>query len=125
MIEASSDAEVQQIRDVSRRIVLQLVGMPGFLSFQGAVVGRRLTTVTLWESPEAARQIMREGNHKQASSEMFGGKIGRAFHASNWTLERMGELWVRCEGCRKLRDARAETSCTCGTDEVNHRPAYW
>jgi steroid delta-isomerase-like uncharacterized protein len=114
MIEARTDDEVQQIRDTSRRIMLQLRGMPGFLSFQGAVIGRRLTTVTLWESREAQRQVMREANHKQASFEMFGGSVGAAFHASSWTLEQMGELWVRCEGCGKLRDGRAQAECRCG-----------
>ena len=62
MIEARTDDEVLQIRETSRRIMLQLRGMPGFLSFQGAVIGRRLTTVTLWESREAQRQVMREAN---------------------------------------------------------------
>lgn len=124
MIDARSDAEVQQIRDASRRIMVALVGMPGFLSFQGAVVGRRLTTVTLWESREAARQVMREGNHKQASADMLGGSIGGAFHSSVWGLEHMGELWLRCEGCGGLRDARTATVCQCGAP-VEQRPAFW
>ncbi len=124
MIEARTDDEVQQIRDTSRRIMLQLRGMPGFVSFQGAVIGRRLTTVTLWESREAQRQVMREANHKQASSEMFGGSVGSAFHASSWTLERLGELWVRCQGCGKLRDGRVQAECRCGV--VAMAPlAYW
>lgn len=124
MIEARTDEEVQQIRDTSRRIMLQLRGMPGFLSFQGAVIGRRLTTVTLWESPEAHRQVMREANHKQASSDMFAGTVGSAFHASSWTLERMGELWVRCPACGKLRDGRTQAECRCGA-AAGGRPAFW
>jgi steroid delta-isomerase-like uncharacterized protein len=124
MIEARTDDEVQQIRDTSRRIMLQLRDMPGFLSFQGAVIGRRLTTVTLWESREAQRQVMREVTHKQASSDMFGGSVGSAFHASSWTLERLGELWVRCEGCGKLRDGRAQAECRCGA-AAKVPLAYW
>jgi steroid delta-isomerase-like uncharacterized protein len=105
MIEARSDEEVQQIRDTSRRIMLQLPSMSGFLSFQGTIVGRRLSTVTLWETRESARQVMREANHQQASSAMFAGAVGRAFHSSTWALERLGELWVRCTQCGALRDA--------------------
>jgi steroid delta-isomerase-like uncharacterized protein len=123
MIEAQSDDEVLRIRETSRRIMLQLPGMPGFLSFQGAVIGRRLTTVTLWESREAQRQVMREANHKEASQEMFGGSVGRAFHASAWTLERLGELWTRCEACGVLRDARTEAACRCGV--AGAAPAFW
>lgn len=122
MIEARTDQEVQRIRDVSRRIMLQLAGMPGFLSFQGAVVGRRLTTVTLWDSRQAARQIMGEANHKEASGDMFAGRLACAFHHSAWSLDRMGELWVRC-ACGSLRDARAQPDCECGTAVA--RPAYW
>jgi predicted ester cyclase/heme-degrading monooxygenase HmoA len=124
MIEARSDEEVQGIRDASRRIMLQLPSMPGFLSFQGSVVGRRLTTVTVWESADAARQVMREGNHKAASAQMFGGETGSAFHASTWTPQRLGELWVRCAGCGTLRDARTAGKCRCGA-ECGERPAFW
>lgn len=124
MIEARNDAEVQQIRDISRRIMLQLCGMPGFLSFQGAVIGRRLTTVTLWESREAQRQVMREANHRQASHDMFAGGIGEAFHASSWSLERQGELWIRCPECDGLRDGRTEAVCRCGAPAAA-RPAFW
>ena len=124
MIEARTDEEVQRIRDASRRIMLELVRMPGFLSFQGAVVGRRLTTVTLWESREAARQVMREANHKQASVDMFGGSVGRAFHGSTWELERLGELWIRCDECVGLRDGRTEAACRCGGGAAE-RPAFW
>lgn len=125
MIEARSDAEVQPIRDVSRRIMMELPGMPGFLSFQGAVVGRRLTTVTLWETPEAARQVMREANHKKASADLFGGSIAGAFHSSTWALQRLGELWVRCPECGGLRDVRASAECRCGVVAAEERPPFW
>ena len=124
MIEARTDDEVQQIRDTSRRIMLQLSGMPGFLGFQGAVIGRRLTTVTLWESREAQRQVMREATHKQAAANMFAGAVGAAFHSSSWSLERLGELWSRCEACGKLRDVRTEPDCGCGA-AAGARPAFW
>lgn len=124
MIDARSEAEVQQIRDASRRIMLALPGMPGFLSFEGAVVGRRLTTVTLWESAEAVRGVMREGNHRQASAEMLGGAVGAAFHASTWRLEHMGALRVRCRECGALRDARTDERCECGAAS-EERPAFW
>lgn len=125
MIEARSDAEVQRIRDASRRIMVQLPGMAGFLSFQGTVVGRRLSTVTLWETAESARQVMRESNHRQASSEMFGGSVGAAFHTSTWVLERMGELWVRCGECGGLRDAGVEARCRCGAPLPEAPVAFW
>jgi steroid delta-isomerase-like uncharacterized protein len=124
MIEARSDQEVQRIREISRRIMVELPGMRGFLSFQGAVVGRRLTTVTLWESPEAARQVMHEPNHRQASADMLGGELGSAFHASTWNLDRRGELRVRCPERGRLRDGSTVPACGCGAP-AGERPAYW
>ena len=124
MIEARSDAEVQQIREISRRIMLQLPTMPGFLSFQGAVVGHRLTTVTLWESAEAARQVLHEASHREGTARMFGGELGQAFNASTWTLDRLGELRVRCPGCGRIRDGVAMPACGCGAP-AGERPAYW
>ncbi|HYC32200.1 MAG TPA: ester cyclase [Gemmatimonadales bacterium] len=124
MIEARNDDEVQRIRDVSRRIMLRLPALPGFLSFQGAVVGHRLTTVTVWESTDAARQVMRDANHKEASADMFAAEVGGAFSSSVWTLERMGDLHVRCPGCGHLRDARRSNVCGCGADP-GARPAFW
>ncbi|HEY9504332.1 MAG TPA: ester cyclase [Gemmatimonadales bacterium] len=124
MIEARSDEEVQRIREISRRIMVELPGMPGFLSFQGTVVGRRLTTVTVWESPEAARQVMHESNHRQASAEMLQGQLGSAFHASTWNLARLGELRVRCPECGRVRDGRTVPACDCGA-AAGERPAYW
>jgi steroid delta-isomerase-like uncharacterized protein len=124
MIDARSDAEVPQIREVSRRIMLQLPRMPGFLSFQGAVVGRRLTTVTLWETPEAARQIVQETNHREASAAMISGTVGAAFHASTWAPTHIGQMRVRCERCGGLRDVQEEKHCTCGA-EPRARPAFW
>ena len=123
MIDARSDEEVQRIREASRQIMLQLPSMPGFLTFQGAVVGRRLTTVTLWETSEAARQVMREANHRRATAQMLGGELGGAFHASTWTLERRGELRVRCPDCDRLRDRTTMPVCECGT--AGEMPAFW
>ncbi len=124
IIQAGSDEEIQRIRETSRRIMAEVAAMPGFLSLQAAVVGRRLTTVTLWETPEAARQIMREPIHKGASAEMFGGGLGTAFHSSTWVPQRLGELWVRCLDCGALRDARKGAACRCGAAR-REQPVFW
>ena len=124
VIEARTDEEVQRIRDTSGRIMLQVAAMPGFLSLQAAIVGRRLTTVSLWETPEAARQIMGEPDHKAASADMFGGGVAGAFHFSTWVPQRLGELWVRCLDCGALRDARKGGACKCGASK-REQPAFW
>ena len=88
-------------------------------------MGRRLSTVTLWENRESVQQVMREANHRQASSDMFGGSIASAFHASTWVLERSGELWVRCRECGALWDAKIAEKCCCGAGTQEERVAFW
>jgi hypothetical protein len=68
--------------------------------------------------------VMREANHKQASEDMFCGALGAAFHASTWTLDRLGELWIRCPACGELRDGRTGEACRCGAGAAE-RPAFW
>ena len=116
MVDAISDEEVQQIRMYSRRILLGMPSMPGFLSFLGAVVGRRLYTVTAWTAPEDARSVMRHEAHREASSGFLGGKLGTAFHSSIWTPHHISERWIRCSSCeRSSRVKEGEKACSCGS----------
>jgi steroid delta-isomerase-like uncharacterized protein len=115
MVEARSDEEVQEIRNYSRRIMLQMPEMPGFLTFLGVVVARRLYTISAWAGPEDAERVMRNDAHKDASSELFRGQLGAAFHSSIWTPNRMSRRWVRCPSCTRMLDPKSgETTCPCG-----------
>lgn len=116
MVDARSDEEVQEIRTYSRRILLGMPSMPGFLSFLGAVVGHRLYTVSAWTRPEEAREVMRHEAHREASSGFLGGKLGKAFHSSIWTPHHIGERWIRCSACeRSSRVKEGEKACSCGS----------
>jgi steroid delta-isomerase-like uncharacterized protein len=125
MVDARSEEEVQQIRMHSRRIMLGMPAMPGFLSFLGAVVGRRLYTVTAWTGPEEARSVMRDQTHKEASSEFYRGSLGTAFHGSVWTPHHLSERWVRCPSCGRMAPAKQmESICGCGS-MLPELPAFW
>ena len=125
MVDARSDEEVQEIRMYSRRIMLGMPSMPGFLSFLGAVVGHRLYTVSAWTRPEDARHIMRHEAHKEASSGFLAGKLGAAFHSSIWTPHHMSERWIRCPLCGRATEVRDDgTACTCG-EMLPEISAFW
>ena len=64
MVDAQSDEEVQEIRLHSRRIMLQMPSMPGFLVPRRGG-GTRLYTVSAWSEPEQAHRIMLEDPHKK------------------------------------------------------------
>ena len=125
MVDARSDAEVQEIRTYSRRIMLGMPSMPGFLSFLGAVVGRRLYTVSAWTGPEEARYVMRDEAHRQASSEFLRGKLGTAFHSSIWTPHHLSQRWIRCPSCGHTTGAKQEERvCGCGS-MLPDVPVFW
>ena len=125
MVDACSDEEVQEIRMYSRRIMLAMPSMPGFLSFLGAVVGRRLYTVSAWTGPEEAHCVMRDQAHKEASSEFLRGKLGTAFHSSIWTPHHLSARWIRCPSCGRMTGAKeGEHVCACGSP-LPELPIFW
>ncbi len=125
MVDARSDEEVQQIRMYSRRILLGMPSMPGFLSFLGAIVGQRLYTVSAWSDPESARSVMRDPAHKEASSEFHRGELGTAFHSSIWTPHHFSERWMRCPSCGHMNAAQqGQNACGCGS-VLPELAAFW
>jgi steroid delta-isomerase-like uncharacterized protein len=114
MVDARSDEEVQEIRMYSRRIMLGMPSMPGFLSFLGATAGRRLYTVSAWTGPEEARCVMRDQAHKEASSEFLRGELGSAFHSSIWTPHQMSARRIRCPSCGRVTGSKESGACACG-----------
>jgi steroid delta-isomerase-like uncharacterized protein len=124
MVDARSDDEVQEIRMFARRTILGMPAMPGFLSFLSAVVARRLYTISAWTRPEDARAVIRDGAHKEASSEFLRGNLGSAFHSSIWTPHRISARWIRCPSCGRVtgtQDGRGECACGSTLPEV----AFW
>lgn len=54
---ARSDEELQRIRDLSRQTVVEMMQMEGFIAWVGMIIGRRMMTVTAWESPLNSQQL--------------------------------------------------------------------
>jgi hypothetical protein len=113
VLEARSEEAVQDTRDRSLSIVTELLDTPGFLSFMGITVGRRMYTITAWETPEAAQQLRTMPLHREAVARFFGSDVASNALTSMWTPWRVNGLLVRCEACGKMMRAAVET-CTCG-----------
>src|SRR5262245_23499538 len=56
-LEARTDAEKNAVSESSRKIAMELLSTPGFISFVGVTVGDRMMTITAWESPEATKVL--------------------------------------------------------------------
>jgi steroid delta-isomerase-like uncharacterized protein len=125
MVDARSDEEVQEVRLYSRQIILGMKSMPGFLSFLGVVVGKRLYTISAWTGPDEARAVMRHDVHKEATSEFIGGNLCSAFQGSVWTPHHVNPPWVCCESCgRAMRVKDGQRDCACGA-RLPEAPVFW
>jgi hypothetical protein len=125
-IQARSDEEVQEIRDLSRQSVVEMLPMEGFIGWVGMTIGHRMLTVTAWEHPDDPRQLSQGGTHREAMTRFFGAKgLGRAGMTSVWVPERIGPMRVRCEACGQMVDsAKADRTCECGAS-LPEAMAYW
>jgi len=111
-LEARSDEEVEEVQSRSREIVHELFGADGFISFVGMTVGRRMYTLSAWETPEAARAIRASPHHREAVARMFGPEIASVGQTGIWAPWRLNEPIVRCTECDRM--VRAAGTCACG-----------
>jgi steroid delta-isomerase-like uncharacterized protein len=111
---ADSDDAVQGVRELSRLTVIDSFESPGFLWFTSAATGRRMTTVSMWDSPQSMHAAMASGTHAQAMRRF--GEFAGAGVTSIFTPLRYGPYLQRCSGCGRIaRLAEREGQCTCKT----------
>ena len=85
MLEARSDEETQQIGEISRKIVNEMLTMPGFIGWTGIVIGHRMMTVTACETPEDSRQMHGGGTHPEAVRKFLGPELAAGGMTSVWS----------------------------------------
>jgi len=112
---ARSDEEVERIREFSREIATEYLGVPGFLGLTASVSGRRMTTVTMWDSPESSLAASRSTRHADAMRRFFGPELAEGGSTSVWQPLRVGPSWRRCGACGRMsRLEQATGACQCG-----------
>jgi steroid delta-isomerase-like uncharacterized protein len=124
MLEARSDEEVEQIGEISREIVDEMLKMHGFIGWTGIVIGHRMMTVTAWETPEDSRQMHSGGSHPEGVRKFLGPELASGGMTSVWSSGRF-TAHVRCPACgRMVSLEKMKSTCQCG--EVLPEPLpYW
>jgi hypothetical protein len=88
-------------------------------------LGRRMVTISAWDSPEAPRQVMHQGTHAAAVKSLYDGLLADHAFTSVWTRARMNPVYVRCASCGTMnRDPGADRICSCGAKLPGPRP-FW
>ena len=124
-VEARSDEEVGQIRNLSRQIALEALKLPGFIGWTGMTIGHRMMTVTAWEDAESPRALKRGGTHLEATKKFFGTELAAGGFTSVWVAERFNATLVRCTGCGRMTDYdKVNGQCGCGAT-LPEPPPYW
>lgn len=76
-LEANTPDDVVHVRERSRVIALEMLNMKGFISFAGMILGQRMITISAWENPGDAHQLMQSGSHPQASKQYYSQPLSR------------------------------------------------
>jgi hypothetical protein len=114
-IDARSQDEADEVKLTAALVAAELAQEPGFLSWTGMEIGSRLYTITAWESPDAARAVMRNSTHLTAVKRFLTDNFCAAGSTGVWSAHHLNAVNVRCPSCAQLTD-RAQTggSCACG-----------
>ncbi|HVY66222.1 MAG TPA: ester cyclase [Gammaproteobacteria bacterium] len=120
----NDSARDSEIREMSAATAREMLQMDGFIGLTLVRAGGRGITITAWEKPEDARQLMRSGAHRDAMAR-FWTELGDAAFTSVWTPAYFNPLWVRCRACGKMNDhAKVAGQCACGAS-LPDAPAFF
>jgi steroid delta-isomerase-like uncharacterized protein len=125
-ISARDKQDELAIRESSRKILEELLAIPGFISAVTAQAGDRMMTITAWETPESMAPLMKIGEHRAAVGRYFGtSDYGYGGMTGVWTPHHLGARRVRCPECDKMASVEVpDGKCSCGM--VLPEPlAYW
>ena len=124
-IEARSEAEADEVKLTAAVVAAELAKQPGFLSWIGLEIGRRLYTITAWENADAAREIMRNDTHLAAAKRFLTEDFGAAGTTGVWSAHHLNPVRTRCPSCARLTD-RAQSGVLCGCGQpLIQMPEYW
>jgi steroid delta-isomerase-like uncharacterized protein len=123
VLEARSDEERQEVRDLSRDIVLELLEAPGFISWVSVIADDRMFTITAWEDVDGPAYLRESPAHTAAMERFFANPgLARGGQTGVWSPHRLNGMWVRCEACGAMTQPR-EGRCRCGAGVT--APRYW
>ncbi len=115
------DADIRELSVATARDMLE---MKGFIGLTLVRVGGRGITVSAWEKPEDAKQLLRSPSHRAAMSR-FWTDLGNHAFTSVWAPDHINPLWVRCRACAKMADyEKSDGRCACGS-ALPEAPAYF
>jgi steroid delta-isomerase-like uncharacterized protein len=122
-LEARSPEEQEEISARARDTAQEMLGMPGFISWIGAVVGNRMYTITAWEEIESSKELRTSPAHREAMQRFFGPELASGGQTGVWAPHRLNGMWVRCAACDRMVKPEGAATCECGA--ALPEPSRW
>ncbi len=114
-LEPRSDREIEEVRNLGRQVMMDMLRMEGFISATTVTCGDRQMTFTAWEQPEQVRQIYASNAHKQAMNKFYGPDLAAGAVFGVMRPERIANTKVRCAQCGGMVELKPDVhACTCG-----------
>ncbi len=111
---ARSDAEMAELQELGARISAELPDKPGFLSLTASIAGRRLTTMSTWDSVRSLRQSLIGNAHGEAMRRVLSADLAEGGATSVWLLVQSNSF-RRCSRCARMRRLEGRFGrCECG-----------
>jgi steroid delta-isomerase-like uncharacterized protein len=123
-LEANTPADVVYVREKSRAIAQEMLKMKGFISLAAMTIGRRMITISAWENPGDARQLMQGGTHSQASKQFYAQPVSQSSSMLWLKPERFLATAYDASSGRMLRDSAGEGVSDTG-QPMPSRLAWW
>lgn len=111
---ARSDAEMAQLQELGAKVSDELPDRPGFISLTVSAAGRRLTTMSTWDSVRSLRQSLIGSAHGEAMRRVLGADLAEGGSSSIW-LHVQSNAFRRCPRCARMRRLEGRIGrCDCG-----------
>lgn len=119
-----SEQEADYVRNTSRQIALEMLEMPGFISWAGLRLGDMMMTVSAWEQADNIRGFRRNSTHRAAVKDIYDPGVASSMMSSVWLPDRINPM-VRCASCGQVaRYEQPNSHCACGAP-LPEPLAYW
>lgn len=123
-LEARTPEDGAKVREMSRATAQEMLKMKGFISVVLATIGRRMITISAWENPDDARQLMQGGTHQQASKQYYSRPLARGGAMMWLKSERVLSTAYDAQADRMLRDSDGDGISDAG-EPMTGAPAWW
>ena len=122
-LEPRTPDEAQEIRQLARETLKEMLGLEGFIAATTITCGSRQMTFTAWEKREHIQQMLDVPSHREAMRRFYSPQLAQGAIVSVWQSPSV-RGYYRCHECGKMnRLEQGAGRCDCGA--ALKMPGFW